>query len=216
VLEIPAIEADPQAVKAMFEANVFGLFNMVSAFTPLLLASVSGSKLPPTIINTSSIVSRAPFPLAAQYNATKAAVSSYSDTLRLELAPLGIKVVTVFMGVVSTRITDPEKIKLGPDSLYKDLENGLKERSRNHLRDGMKPEEFAKQVASEVLRSSALGKSEHLWKGGSATLVWALNAFGPRKVFDSSLLSAVGLTGQVKRLIFERGQQSANSASQVK
>jgi 1-acylglycerone phosphate reductase len=193
----------------MFNTNVFGLFNMIQQFTPLLLASVhSSSSTPPTIINTASIVSRVPWPLTAHYNATKAAVSSYSDTLRLELAPLGIKVVTLFMGVVSTRITNPDAIHFPEHSLYKPLEQGLKTRSANHVRDGMKTEDFARQVADAVVKSPGLGKAEYLWKGGVATMVWALNAFGWRKIFDGNVLGGVGLTDGVRNAIFERGRES--------
>ncbi|KAJ5349055.1 Glucose/ribitol dehydrogenase [Penicillium brevicompactum] len=35
----PAIKADPTCTHAIFNANIFGLFEMVSTFTPLLLAS---------------------------------------------------------------------------------------------------------------------------------------------------------------------------------
>ncbi|KAG9235669.1 hypothetical protein BJ875DRAFT_503863 [Amylocarpus encephaloides] len=204
MFEIPAIEADPQATKSMFEANVFGLFNMVTAFTPLLLASSSNPQLPPTIVNTSSIVSRVPFSHAAQYNASKAAVSSYSDTLRIELAPLGIKVVTLYMGVVATGITNPDRINFGSSSLYEEVEEGLRQRN-----------EFARQVVKGVLDSPTIGKGEHLWKGASATAVWALNAFGWRKIFDGSIQQTVGLTSAVKRLIYERGQQSVSTSHKV-
>ncbi|KAG5744117.1 hypothetical protein H9Q72_004977 [Fusarium xylarioides] len=64
--EAPAIEADRDQVQNMFNTNVFGLFDMVQAFTPLLLASVPDSKATPTIINTASIVARVPYYFTAQ------------------------------------------------------------------------------------------------------------------------------------------------------
>ncbi|KAK7402895.1 hypothetical protein QQX98_011345 [Neonectria punicea] len=123
--EAPAIEADRDEVQNMFNANVFGVLDMVQTFTPLFLAWVSGSNAPPTIINTASVIARLPYLFAAQYNASKAAVSAYSDTLKIELAPLGIKVVTLFMGIVATKITSPDKAH--SDSLYVGVESGLKE-----------------------------------------------------------------------------------------
>ncbi|KAK9242156.1 hypothetical protein V1506DRAFT_548442 [Lipomyces tetrasporus] len=207
--EAPAIEADQDQVRSMFNTNVFGLFDMVQAFTPLLLASVSGSTTPPTIINTASVVARLPYIFAAQYNASKAAVSSYSDTLRIELAPLGIKVVTLFMGIVATKITSPDKAQFAPDSLFIDVESGLKERSRLHLRDGMKPQEFARLVVQEVSnKRPALGQGEYIWQGTNAYVVWLLNAVGWRKIFDSTVERGVGLSKEVKRSIFKRGQDS--------
>ncbi|KAH7021919.1 hypothetical protein EDB80DRAFT_673576 [Ilyonectria destructans] len=206
--EAPAIEADQEQVRNMFNANVFGLFAMVQAFTPLLLASVSGSNSPPTIINTSSIVARLPYVFAAQYNASKAAVSSYSDTLRIELAPLGIKVVTLFMGVVATKITSPDKV-FAPGSLFADVESGFKERSRLHLKDGMKPQEFARLVVQEVAtKKRSLGQGEYIWVGSNAYVVWLLNAVGWRKIFDSTVEGAVSMSKEAKRAIFKRGQDS--------
>ena len=207
--EAPAVEADIIRVRQMFDTNVFGLFDMIQAFLPLLLASVSESRLPPTIINTSSIVSRVPFLFSANYNASKAAVTSYSDTLRLELAPLGIKVVTLFMGEVSTGLMSPNNISFGADSLYIDAEAGVQERSRSHAAKSIKPEEFARQVAHQISSNPALGKCEYVWKGTQATLVWFLNAVGFRKIFDASMEGAVGLSkGTVKKAIYDKGQRS--------
>ncbi|OBT53102.1 hypothetical protein VE04_08306 [Pseudogymnoascus sp. 24MN13] len=207
--EAPAVEADIVRVRQMFDTNVFGLFNMTQAFLPLLLASASESRLPPTIINTSSIVSRVPFLFSANYNASKAAVTSYSDTLRLELAPLGIKVVTLFMGEVSTRLMSPDNISFGANSLYIDAEAGVQERSRSHAAKSIKPDEFARQVAHQIFSNPALGKGEYVWKGTLATLVWFLNAVGFRKIFDTSMESAVGLNKRtVKKAIYDNGQRS--------
>ncbi|KAI7763477.1 hypothetical protein LZL87_010542 [Fusarium oxysporum] len=212
--EAPAIEADKDQVQNMFKTNVFGLFDMVQTFTPLLLASVAGSNTPPTIINTASIVARVPYYFTAQYNATKAAVASYSDTLRLELAPLGIKVITLYMGVVSTHITSHDKKLLSPDSIFIDAEAGLRERSRLHMKDGTKPEEFARLVVKDVLKNkTALSKGEYIWQGANAYAVWLLNAIGWRKIFDGISEGGVGLTKEVKKAIYNKGQGSLAKAS---
>ncbi|KAL3488161.1 hypothetical protein BJX62DRAFT_253460 [Aspergillus germanicus] len=195
--EAPAIEADPTRIRTMFDTNVHGLFNMVSTFTPLLIAasaSAQNSVPRPVIINTVSILARIPFPFSAAYNASKAAVASYSDTLRIELEPLGIKVVTLFMGEVRTRLMSPDDIIFGSESIYRDLSDKVKERSRNHARNSMAPEEFAAQVIQEILvRSPGTGKGEYLWKGTNAWLIWFLDVVGWRKVFDGFVKKMVGL-----------------------
>lgn len=207
--ESPAIEAETSQVRAMFDTNVFGLFAMVEAFTPLLLASTSNSpSQPPTIINTSSVVARLPYLFSAHYNATKAAVTSYSDTLRLELAPLGIKVVTVFMGVVRTGITSPDKIKFSPDSLYTAAEAGVKQRSKDHLSHGMDAKKFASLVAGDILNKRGLTKGNYVWQGTNAFVVWFLNAVGWRKIFDSTVEQGVRFGKDVKHQIYEKSQQS--------
>ncbi|KAH7379110.1 hypothetical protein DE146DRAFT_304339 [Phaeosphaeria sp. MPI-PUGE-AT-0046c] len=205
--EAPAIEADPKRVRQMFDANVFGVFDMVSAFTPLLLAAVSDPSRPPTIINTASVLAKVPYPFSAGYNATKAAIASYSDTLRLELAPLGIKVVTLYMGVVSTGISSPDGIRFDPNSIYADVEAGVKKRSKDHQDSGMKAERFAQEVVAEVLKKKrGPGQGEYVWKGANATLVWLLSMIGGRKVFDASSEKEIGLDEKTKRSIAEKGR----------
>lgn len=209
VYEAPAIEAEPTRVRHMFDTNVFGLFDVVQAFVPLLIAAVPDSNTAPTIVNVASVLARLPMPFSSGYNATKAAVSAYSDTLRLELDPLRIRVVTLFMGEVSTPLMSSTNIRFGENSLYIDVEHKVKERSTTHAETTMTPRPFAKQVVSEVLSSK---DTSYVWKGTNAFLVWLLNAVGPRKIFDSSMKKAAGLSdaGLVSK-IYHRAQQPAKS-----
>lgn len=211
--EVPAIEADSDQVRKLFDTNVLGLFDVVSAFAPLLLSAVPDADTPPMIVNTASVLARIPHPFSAAYNASKAAVASYSDTLRLEVAPLGIKVVTVFMGEVSTGMMTPSKVTFGLGSLYADVEEKVKARSKNHVDSSMKPEEFAKQVVKELLdRSGGLGRGELIWKGTNAFAVWFFDSIGWRKIIDRNLKSAVGLADrEIRQLIFNRGQDKVKA-----
>jgi len=69
-----------------------------------------------------------PYPMAAAYNASKAALSQYSNTLRLELEPLGIKVIELVTGRVDTGlITVPT---LNDTSIYKPIESALQKRAK--------------------------------------------------------------------------------------
>lgn len=65
----------------MFEINVFGVMRMVQEFVDLLIAAEG------TIVNIGSIAAIMPFAFGAGYNATKGALHSYADTLRVELKP---------------------------------------------------------------------------------------------------------------------------------
>ena len=58
------------------------------------------------IVNNTSIVSVIPFPFQGVYNASKAALASLTDTLRLELSPFDIDVVDLKTGVVKTQFFD--------------------------------------------------------------------------------------------------------------
>lgn len=68
--------------KALFDVNFFGPMEMVQAFVGLLIASGRGR-----VVQIGSIAAIAPIPFGAVYNASKAALHSYGDTLRVELAP---------------------------------------------------------------------------------------------------------------------------------
>lgn len=209
--EAPAIEADATCIRRMFDTNVFGLFDMVKAFTPLLLSS-KGTKHIPMIINTASVLARLPFMFSSAYNASKAAVATYTDTLRIELEPLGIKVVTLFMGGVSTKLMSPDTISFIPGSLYSDVLERTRERSRNHAQKSMSPESFARQVVDQILsRSSELGNGNYIWKGTNAWAVWFLNAVGWRKLFDGLVKEMVGLDNkEIRRAFFQKGRASVN------
>lgn len=95
-----------------------------------------------------------------------------SETLRLELAPLGVNVVIVETGGVRSRghINCPE-VKLPSSSRYLSIENTIAARARGE--DGasrMETSAYATQVVSDVLK----GTRGRIWRGGSALVVkWA-------------------------------------------
>jgi NAD(P)-dependent dehydrogenase (short-subunit alcohol dehydrogenase family) len=83
-------ESDEKEFRDMFEINFFGLSAMTRAVLPIMRRQRSGH-----IVNISSIGGLRSFPALAYYNATKYAVEGFSESLSLEVAPLGIKVTIV-------------------------------------------------------------------------------------------------------------------------
>jgi NAD(P)-dependent dehydrogenase (short-subunit alcohol dehydrogenase family) len=83
-------ESDETEVRRMFEINFFGLSRMTRAVLPIMRQQRSGH-----IVNISSIGGLRSFPSLAYYHATKYAVEGFSESLSLEVAPLGIKVTIV-------------------------------------------------------------------------------------------------------------------------
>lgn len=69
------------------------------------------------IVNIGSITAVTPYVFSSIYNATKGALHAYSNTLRLELAPFGVKVMLIVTGGVKSRITRTER-ELSEESLY--------------------------------------------------------------------------------------------------
>src|ERR1700722_12749504 len=86
--DVPMDEARRQ-----MEVNVFGLARLSQLVIPGMREAGNGY-----IINISSIGGKLGEPFGAWYHATKYAVEGLSDSLALELAPFGIKVVTVEPG----------------------------------------------------------------------------------------------------------------------
>lgn len=70
-------------VKALFDTNIFGVMRTVRDFAPLLIAARG------KIVNVGSVVGVLPYAFGSAYNATKAALHQYGDTLRVEMAPFG-------------------------------------------------------------------------------------------------------------------------------
>lgn len=83
-------ESDLSAVRYMFEVNFFGLATLTNALLPTFRKQRAG-----TIVNISSALGLTTLPTMGFYSASKYALEGYSDTLRQEVATLGIRVLTV-------------------------------------------------------------------------------------------------------------------------
>jgi short-subunit dehydrogenase len=89
------------SIRRLFEVNLFALIKVIQACLPGMRRLRQG-----TIVNLSSIVGKFPFPTSGPYSATKHAVESISDALRMEVRPFGIRVVTIRPGVIATEFND--------------------------------------------------------------------------------------------------------------
>lgn len=83
-------ESEEEEVRRMFEINFWGLANVTKEVLPVMRKQRSGH-----IVNISSIGGLAAFPGVGFYNATKFAVTGYSEALAKETAHLGIKVTVI-------------------------------------------------------------------------------------------------------------------------
>ncbi len=105
-----AVEAASDADMArLFEVNVFGPVRLIRAALPRLRAQRSGH-----IVNITSIAGRAPMPGSGLYAATKSALEGLSQSLSLELSPLGIKVTAVAPGAFRTDFLSARSIRKTP------------------------------------------------------------------------------------------------------
>ena len=90
-------EGEDDQIRAMFETNFFGLVALTNAVLPGMRKRRSGH-----IVNISSIGGLVSFAATGYYHATKYALEGLSESLSIELAPLGIKVLIVEPGPFRT------------------------------------------------------------------------------------------------------------------
>jgi len=105
---------------AQMNINYFGAIRVMQAVLPAMRQAGSG-----LIINTSSIVGRITGPYFGTYAATKHALEAYSQSLRYELAPLGVDVALVEPGPFATNLLGAGQQPERADILaaYGDLQN---------------------------------------------------------------------------------------------
>ena len=86
--------------KAQFETSFFGVLRVCRAVLPIMRQQQSGH-----IINISSIAGLIAVPFQSMYSAAKYAVEGLIESLRMEVSPLGIRVVLVEPGDFHTQLT---------------------------------------------------------------------------------------------------------------
>jgi NAD(P)-dependent dehydrogenase (short-subunit alcohol dehydrogenase family) len=94
-------EAAASEVESVFRTNVFGLLNVTRAVLPHMRRQRSGH-----VINISSIGGYGSYPGWGVYCATKFAVEGLTESLAIELAPLGIAATVVEPGFFRTDFLD--------------------------------------------------------------------------------------------------------------
>lgn len=94
--------------RAQFETNFFGAHRVVRAVLPGMRARGAGR-----LVLVSSLAARVPLPYQAMYSASKAALSSYAEALRLELVPFGIHVSCIEPGNFRTGFTGSRRRAAG-------------------------------------------------------------------------------------------------------
>ncbi|MEU2348050.1 SDR family NAD(P)-dependent oxidoreductase [Modestobacter sp. NPDC049651] len=107
-LRDPAHLADAEATVT---TNLLGTIRTVAAFLPQLLARPQA-----TVMTVSSGLAFVPLPVTPTYNATKAGVHAYTESLRVQLAGTAVQVVELVPPAVQTGLLgtpDPSWMPLG-------------------------------------------------------------------------------------------------------
>ena len=96
----PVEYVTPAELRGMFEVDVFGQIAVTQAFLPLIRQARG------RIVNISSVGAHIAMPFGGVLGAAKSALGSLTDSLRLELRPFGVRVVTIEPGAINTAAAD--------------------------------------------------------------------------------------------------------------
>lgn len=141
-------------LRAQLEINVVAQVAVTQALLPLLKAGRG------TVINVSSLGGRVAFPVTGAYHASKFALEALSEAWRLELAPLGVKVVVVEPAGSPTAIWKSGEQNAralyhgGRASAYRRLIERYAVLAAEAARSGFPPERFAELVARILATSN--------------------------------------------------------------
>jgi short-subunit dehydrogenase len=127
------------------------------------------------------------------YNSSKAATALLSETLRLELAPLGVRVITAMVGAVNTQFfAERTDLTLPPESYYQPIRDKIDHDNKGlQYTTSMKQDVdvFAKNLVNDVVG----GKSGLVWRGKSSSMAWLVSAVVPGSVLTSMVNGDKGL-----------------------
>ena len=181
VEEIPLAEARYQ-----FEVNVFGAARLTQLLLPAMREKKAG-----TIVNITSMGGKIYTVLGAWYHATKHALEGWSDSLRLEVEPFGIRVVIIEPGLIETGFGDAgqqgmaERSKNGP---YEKLANGVVKSMQTSYGQnrGTSPDVIADTVSKAI--ASSRPKTRYAVGAYAKPMIWMRQWLGDR-MFDRIIKS---------------------------
>ncbi|KAI0893063.1 NAD(P)-binding protein [Annulohypoxylon nitens] len=142
------LDEDIEAGKALYDTNVWGPLAVTQSFAPLLI------KAKGTVVFITSLSGYLNVPYQGTFAATKRSEEIMAETLRLELAPFHVNVLSVVTGALKTRGQSHfDDWKLPEGSLYKPVESTISDRARGQ--EGaprMEAADYAKRVVSEIIK----------------------------------------------------------------
>jgi short-subunit dehydrogenase len=127
--QVTALDID--TITAVMHVNYLSPIRLTMALLPQMLARGVG-----TIVNISSIAAKLSAPGEAAYDASKAALTAYSEAMAVDLWNTGVKVMVVYPGVIDTELfslpdndvpdlpIEAEPVSVAVDAILAGLEAG--------------------------------------------------------------------------------------------
>jgi short-subunit dehydrogenase len=184
-----AIETTPMDdVRTQFETNFFGLATLTQLVLPAMRKHGGGK-----IVNMSSMGGKLTLPGGGFYHASKHAVEAFSDALRFEVRPMGIDVIVIEPGIISTQFGETAIGSVAGTELDGNPYGMFNQRVmlkingayRTRMMGGpARPASVAKVVLKAI--SSTRPKTRYPVTAGARVLMTA-RRFLPDRVFDTLL-----------------------------
>lgn len=185
----PAIDVTDEYAAQCFQVNVLAPVRLTREFSPLLI------KAKGTVGFTGSVAGNVSFPFSSIYSASKAAIHQYAATLRLEMKPFGVKVLTFITGGVDTNIADtralPETSLFNVPGMKEAFDERREMAKRNHP---MPVEQYAYQIVNDF-EGQSLGGRLNLYRGLMAKFLGFVLPWLPRFLVERAFLKKFKLKG---------------------
>jgi short-subunit dehydrogenase len=125
----PVENFNSENAKQMFDVNVTGMMHCIDALLPEFINNKSG-----VIVGISSLADGRGFPRSGVYCASKAAVTIFLESIRVELKKYNVRVITVKPGFIRTPMTKKNEFKMpflmDVDKAAGIILNGIKKEKR--------------------------------------------------------------------------------------
>lgn len=177
---MPFADEPIEAVRRLYDVNVFGVWAVTQTFLPLLVASRG------LVADLGSIDPVACPPYFSAYSSSKAAAECINRTIRRELAPFGVRVVNIKSGSVGTRLFENSPpVPLPPGSLYSSLRQWIE--SRAFLDFSLSRQSSIGQYSQTLADKLLSDRCEAvIWIGGMSLMTWIYSLFGWETAMVSS------------------------------
>jgi len=184
----PVVELQTDELRQQFATNVFAPVAVTRHALPLLKASGGA-----VVVNVGSVSGILTTPFSGAYCATKAALHSLSDAMRMELAPFNIRVLTVQPGAIQSSFGDNSlagvEHLLTEDSAYRAVEDKIRERAVASQQNPTTANDFAKELLEHIDK----GSGPVIRIGNGSTALPAMKRWLPLRLLDRILGKKFGL-----------------------
>jgi NAD(P)-dependent dehydrogenase (short-subunit alcohol dehydrogenase family) len=183
----PVELASIEEARRQMETNVFGAMRLVQLIVPDMRRAGWGR-----IINVSSVVGKIALPHASWYSASKFALESLTDSLRMQLIPFGIHVVSIIPGPVKTEFVSNVELPDAEGELARVHEpyRGFAARLRSRKRTfEVAPDEVARLIVKAAEAKTPC--TRYVITLTAHVGLW-LRRFMPDRLWDAFLVRAQG------------------------